>query len=104
MPQMPADYHDAFARAWFAFRAWREGAPAPVITIRGMPASIDRICGLLWRCSDVMPGSLSEAMSQFAPPGRPLQYFTYASGARQLRILYLSDLLARAERASRAAS
>ncbi len=45
MPRMPDDYHDAFARAWFVFRAWREGAPAPVIEIRGMPATIDRMCG-----------------------------------------------------------
>ncbi len=50
-----------------------------------------------------MPESLSDAMADQAPLGKPLQHFTYASEARLLRLLYLRDLLARAERALKAA-
>ena len=104
MPHMPDEYRAAFAEAWSAFLAWQDGAPPPVIELHHMPASIDRVCGLLGRCDDTMPYDLFEAMAEHAPPGRPLQHLTYACGARLLRLLYQRALLARAERAVRAAS
>ena len=104
MAHMPAEYRKAFGEAWSAFLAWQDGTAPPLIELRGMPVSIDRICGLLWRCDDMMPFDLFEAMADQAPPGRPLHHPTYASGARLLRLLYQRALLARAERAVRATS
>ena len=86
------------------FLAWQDGTAPPVIELRGMPVSIDRICGLLWQCEDMRPFDLIDALGEHAPPGRPLRHLTYASGARLLRLLYQRALLARAERAVWAAS
>ena len=96
-----SSYHRAaFVRAWDAFLAWEEGTPPPAIDVRGVPVSIDRMCSMLWLCSDALPADLAGALAERAAPGRPLSTHTYSGGARVLRFLYNQALLSRADHAA----
>jgi hypothetical protein len=44
------------------------------------------MCGLLWNCSDIMPGLLVDQLNDFARwPEDELKRRTYAAGARFLK-------------------
>ena len=52
----PGDVRDAFLEAIDAHQAWQDGEPEPTVDLRDQAVPISRVCGLLWNCSDVLPG------------------------------------------------
>ena len=52
----PGDIRDAFLEAIEAYEAWEDGDPEPCVEVRGRPMRLSEVCGLLWNCSDTMPG------------------------------------------------
>jgi hypothetical protein len=50
--------------------------------------TVDKICGLLWNCTDVLPGD-SFDIAQDLPPDDALMADTYAAATRRLK-KYLS--------------
>lgn len=52
----PGDIRDAFLAAIEAYEAWEDGEPEPCIEVRERPMRLSEVCGLLWNCSDTMPG------------------------------------------------
>ena len=52
----PGDLRDAFLAAVEDLRSWRPGMPEPVIEVRDQPVPLSVLCGLLWNCTDCLPG------------------------------------------------
>lgn len=52
----PRDVRNAFLEAVQAYEAWNAGAPEPTVELRDRPVNIPAVCGLLWSCSDILPG------------------------------------------------
>jgi hypothetical protein len=65
-----------------AFRAmveeWRPRDPEPSVSINGETVTASRLCGMLWNCTDVLPGPACAALA--LPRGS-----TYARAARSFR-------------------
>ena len=88
----PGDLREAFAEALDAFEAWGGGDPGPTIEVRGTRLTVSAICGLLWNCSDVMPSTLNQQLSDLTKwPQDGLRSSTYAAGARLLKSLTTSS-------------
>ncbi len=82
----PGDVRDAFLEALDAYEAWDDGEPEPTVDLRGRPVSLSTLCGLLWNCSDIMPGSARSQMVDMLPFGITEGHVTtYARAARALK-------------------
>ncbi|CAO4183532.1 BRA0787 family protein [Methylorubrum aminovorans] len=86
----PGDLRNAFLEAIEAFEAWEEGADEPTVDVRDRPVTITRLCGLLWNCSDTMPGSEQRVLEDMLPgrwigDDRRGTLNTYAMAARAMR-------------------
>jgi hypothetical protein len=68
----PGDLRDAFHVAVDAVGEWEAG-PEPKVELRDKQVPVSRVFGLLWNCSDTLPGD--------ERPG------SYAAGARLLKAL-----------------
>ncbi len=79
----PGEERDAFLQA---IEIWHYGEPEPSVEFRGHEVAIRHLCGKLWNCTDVMPVSARNALTDgietdpFSPP-----IITYAQGARLLK-------------------
>ncbi|MGH7096657.1 MAG: hypothetical protein ACREE4_03220 [Stellaceae bacterium] len=80
----PSDLRRAFCAALDAFREWEDGAAEPTIEVRERDLPISEVCGLLWNCSDILPGSSGYTM-QLCDDGNLPQRRTYAAAARWLK-------------------
>ena len=90
----PGDIRDAFLEAAEAFGAWKAGEPEPTVDVREQPMTLSRICGLVWNCSDIMPGSEARALADVLPldeARRTTRIETYAQGARAMKAAIVQD-------------
>jgi hypothetical protein len=70
---------DFFAQAVHQWLHWGDdSAPVPTVEADGQEVPIDRVCALVWRCTDTMPRSLCENLEIEIGS-------SYAQGARHLR-------------------
>ncbi|WP_018263350.1 hypothetical protein [Methylobacterium sp. WSM2598] len=86
----PGDIRDAFLEAIEAFEAWEDDEPEPTVEVRERQMTIREVCGLLWNCSDTMPGlerRQLEALVPYSYRGRDPagSCGSYARAARTLR-------------------
>jgi len=86
----PGDVRDAFLKAIEAYEAWEDGEPEPAVDLRDQPTRLSVLCGLLWNCSDIMPGldqrQLEDALPQrHFGDDRTNTCSTYARAARAMR-------------------
>jgi hypothetical protein len=80
----PGDVRQAFCDALDAFREWEDGDPEPTVEIREKMVPISQACGLLWNCSDILPGSAWFTM-ELCDDGNLPHRRTYAAAARWLK-------------------
>jgi hypothetical protein len=80
----PGHVRDAFCNAVEAFVAWKPGEPEPSVEYevnhepRQVPVS--HMCGLLWNCTDILPGNYFHDLACDLKVGRQ----TYAAAARAM--------------------
>jgi hypothetical protein len=88
----PGHVRDTFLAAIEAFVAWKPGEPEPTVEyeIGYVPhrISISRACGLVWNCTDIVPGStfdwLQEHLSGALGDEPAIRRRTYAACARAM--------------------
>ena len=80
----PGDVRESFVESVQAYLDWDDGDPEPMVELREHAAvPISRICGILWNCTDTMPGNLCAELKGL---DGPIDHGgTYAQGARFLR-------------------
>src|SRR6202040_2902773 len=78
----PGDVRDAFVAAVEAFEQWEDGEPEPAGELREPRIAISAVFGLLWNCSDILPGDLFDQIDDHSGV---LKSRTYASAARYLK-------------------
>ena len=80
----PGHVRDCFAEAVEAFYECKGIGPEPKVDfeINYEPTSItlSEACGLLWNCTDIMPGWMVDILQEY-----DLKRVTYAGGARTMR-------------------
>lgn len=52
----PGDIRDAFLYAIADLRSWQPGMPEPMAELRERQVPITTLCGVLWNCTDTLPG------------------------------------------------
>lgn len=85
---------EAFSDAVDAFEQWQDGEPEPSIAVGydETPMRLSAVAGLLWNCTDIMPGMLCQQINDLVPIGSECrQGSTYAKGARHLRALIATE-------------
>lgn len=80
----PGDIRAAFLEAIEAYEAWEDGEPEPTVEVRERPMRLSEVCGLLWNCSDTMPGVEERHLEGMLPWPQP-SCATYARAARTLK-------------------
>lgn len=78
----PSDVRDSFQEAVEAISTWPPGSPEPWVELRAEQVPAAYVCGLLWNCTDQMPGDLVRSVVSLAPDCRGS---TYACAARSLK-------------------
>lgn len=86
----PGHVRDAFLDAIEAFAEWQDGEPLPMVEFERhyvpQQMTLSAMCGLLWNCTDALPGSafdaLADALDEY---DIPLKRRTYAAAARSMR-------------------
>ena len=81
----PGHVRDAFLSAVEAYTGWRGIGPEPLVEFEvnyePRPIPISKVCGLVWNCSDILPGDAWNALIDHdIRPGRR----TYAAAARAM--------------------
>ena len=79
----PGHLREAFGNAVEAYDAWRPGEPEPVVEIDGEQHTVGKVFGLLWCCTDILPGHLVGMVNDQL--GDNLGLHTYAAAARALK-------------------
>jgi hypothetical protein len=81
----PGHVREAFGAAVDAYLDWKAGQPEPTVEyeINYVPRQIPitAACGLLWNCSDILPGMMAD---ELVGHGLPFKRRTYASAARAM--------------------
>jgi len=81
----PGHIRDAFLEAVGEFLAWPDGEPEPsiVVDLDYVPhvLSLRRLCGLLWNCRDILPGSDADALID---GGLDMRRRTYGAAAQAM--------------------
>ena len=81
----PGHVRDMFLSAIELFEAWPKNAPEPTVDFEvhfePRPITLLRACGIVWNCSDILPGS---AFDTLVNCGLQLKSRTYAAGARAM--------------------
>jgi hypothetical protein len=82
----PGHVRETFLAAADAFIQWEPGEPEPVVDFErnyvAQPIPISQACGMLWNCTDIMPGSEYGRLQQ---EELPVRRQTYAACARAMR-------------------
>jgi hypothetical protein len=81
----PGHVRDAFLSAIEAYADWNGIGPEPTVEFevhyKPRPIPISKVCGLVWNCTDILPGGAwDELIGNDVLPGQR----TYASAARAL--------------------
>jgi hypothetical protein len=84
----PGHLREAFCAAVDAYAAWEADDPIPEVEVgyNEVPMRIDDVFGLMWNCTDVMPGILGQQIGDLARLGHPA-WGSYGQGARLMRAL-----------------
>ena len=82
----PGDLRDVFLEA---FDAYFRGENVRVIEFRDQKMPLSRICGMLWNCTDFLPGTEANALRDEIGDEKPIG--TYAQAARAFKGLIVSD-------------
>ena len=81
----PGHIRDTACDAFQAWIDWDGEAPEPTVEheIHYVPHEIliSKACGLVWNCTDIVPGSLTDAI---VDAGLPIKSRTYAAIARAI--------------------
>ena len=78
----PGDLRDAFLAGTDALQSWNAGDPEPCVELRDQVVPVSTVAGLLWSCTDILPGRvLSELQDMGLEPRRQ----TYAAAAREVK-------------------
>jgi hypothetical protein len=89
MGHRPGHVRDTFLQAIEAWLCWQRGQPEPMIKheVGYLPRliSLSQACGLVLKCTDILPGTEVDALLD---EGLPLKRRTYAAAARAI----LADL------------
>jgi hypothetical protein len=92
----PGHVRDMFLSAIATFEAWPENAPEPTVDLEvhneQRPISLTRACGMVWNCSDTLPG---DAFDTLIACGLELNRRTYAAAARAMSAGIKEELAAR---------
>ena len=84
-----------FLDAIEAFEAWPENAPMPTVMLEvhyePRPISLMQACGLVWNCSDILPGTAFDTLVEY---GLSLNRRTYAAAARAMSAAIKYELAA----------
>lgn len=68
---------DAFLEAIELFINWRPGAPEPTVEFEERQITLTEACGLVWNCSDVLPGDycslFNERLGSYAAAARVMK-------------------------------
>lgn len=83
----PGDLRDAFLDAVEGLRRRRPGTPIPLVEVREQQVPLLALCGLLWNCSDILPGLTRTELEDLGFEGRG----TYGAAARWLRRDFLPN-------------
>jgi hypothetical protein len=82
----PAHLRETFLNAVDAYLVWRTGQPEPTviadINYVSQPILISEACKLLWRCTDILPGTEAAAIKEVL---HDMQLNTYAAAAQAMR-------------------
>jgi hypothetical protein len=76
----PGDVREAFCEAVDAFEERQNGAPEPTVELREQQLPISAIFGLLWNCSDILPGTLWSQLEDVAGHDDLPKRRTYGAG------------------------
>jgi hypothetical protein len=79
----PGDVRDAFLDAIDSIYSSAESDPLPRFELREKAVTFDQLCGLLWNCSDQMPGLFVTMASEML--GDQSIRGTYAAATRALK-------------------
>jgi hypothetical protein len=90
----PGHLRGMFLDAIEAFEAWPENAPMPTVMLavhyEPRPISLMQACGLVWNCSDILPGT---AFDTLVDCGLSLNNRrTYAAAARAMSAAIKEEL------------
>jgi hypothetical protein len=81
----PGHVRDMFLSAIDSFEAWPKNAPEPMVDFEvhfePRPIPLSRACGIVWNCSDILPGSPFDTLVNC---GLQLKRRTYAAAARAM--------------------
>jgi len=81
----PGHLREAFCNAIEAFMTWDDGEPEPTVDVEfnwePRPMPVSKVCGLLWNCSDILPGHYCSWL-EYADI--ELRRRTYAAAAREM--------------------
>jgi hypothetical protein len=81
----PGHVRDMFLSAIEAFEAWPTNAPEPMVDFEvhyePRPITLSRACGMVWNCSDILPGS---AFDTLIGRGLELKRRTNAAAAKAM--------------------
>lgn len=80
----PGDLRDAFLEALDLLIHAPLGAPPPTAELRGARIQMGALCGLLWNCTDQLPGHVRADLDALGFTGRS----SYGAAARWLRRTY----------------
>jgi hypothetical protein len=82
----PGHVRDMFLEAVEAYNAWEAGEPEPTVEYEigyvPRPIPISRACGLLWNCTDILPGTAFDGLEWCGVSPKPR---TYAAAARAMK-------------------
>lgn len=78
----PGHVRDTFLAAVEAFMAWRRGDSEPTVEFEERHIPISKACGLVWKCTDVIPGSEFRELCDRA--GLKIGRQTYSACARAM--------------------
>ena len=72
----PGHVRDAFCKAVYAFHRWDGTGPEPKVEfeVNYQPTliSLSEACGLVWNCTDVLPGDLWHLLEELVPNLAPM--------------------------------
>ena len=79
----PGDVRDAFVdEAIPAFIEWKDG-PEPTVELREQQITISQLCGLLWNCHDILPGSAVDDLK--GCDSQSVKSWSYGAAARWMK-------------------
>jgi hypothetical protein len=91
----PGHLRGMFLDAIEAFEAWSKNASMPTVMLdvhyEPPPISLMQACGLVWNCSDILPGT---ALDTLLDCGLSLDRRTYAAAARAMSAAIKEELAA----------